>query len=664
MKQTFRQSMAWLHTWTGLVVGWILFFVFLTGTAGYATNELNRWMQPEKPLNIDNLPTISQQFNSAFDWYTLHPEAQAAERWSFHFATNQRGVDEFHLRWQAAPTEIGQSGHTVNLQFDPYTKKPLLDQHIVRSTGGGDTLYRMHYDLRYIPYQQANLLIGICTMFMLVAIITGIITHKKIFKDFFTFRPAKGQRSWLDAHLLFGVLALPFHIMITYSGFMFFLITFIPYSVPLLYGNNNVQVYQNELFENGSSNLNAPDHYDTESIKHKAEHIKSLVAETEARWGAYNLYRVHINHSKNNHPATLEMIRVAANRQGIMQHDSYIKYDLSNFQQLDSSASNNNSIPRNFNKVMIDLHEGHYANPLQRWVYFFMGLIGSGMIATGLILWSVKRRPKANKLDMPFFPYLLIEKLNIGFVAGLPFAIAIYFWANRLIPVEIDGRAVWEVHCMFIAWLMVFIYVIFRPIMFAWREILALASLSFLLIPILNILTTEQHILKSIAYQNWVLVNVEVGFIIVGMILALATWKVHKRIKQPISVNTRTNSIARLNIQANVPKLTSFKKLKLKRNLNIWHENTKYRWMVFSRCFLAVIVGFLIANLSVPIIALIFYEQKALATYSGLMMSFAIWTLIILYIFSATTAKRAWLVVSSSFVIMAGCYLFLKWLRL
>ena len=29
MKEGFRQSMSWLHTWGGLITGWILFFVFL-----------------------------------------------------------------------------------------------------------------------------------------------------------------------------------------------------------------------------------------------------------------------------------------------------------------------------------------------------------------------------------------------------------------------------------------------------------------------------------------------------------------------------------------------------------------------------------------------------------------------------------------------------------
>ena len=33
MKDTLSKSMAWLHTWSGLVVGWLLFVIFVGGTA-------------------------------------------------------------------------------------------------------------------------------------------------------------------------------------------------------------------------------------------------------------------------------------------------------------------------------------------------------------------------------------------------------------------------------------------------------------------------------------------------------------------------------------------------------------------------------------------------------------------------------------------------------
>ena len=47
MKEGFRQAMAWLHTWTGLIFGWLLFAIFLTGTLSYFKEEISHWAQPE-----------------------------------------------------------------------------------------------------------------------------------------------------------------------------------------------------------------------------------------------------------------------------------------------------------------------------------------------------------------------------------------------------------------------------------------------------------------------------------------------------------------------------------------------------------------------------------------------------------------------------------------
>ena len=46
MKNTFSQSMAWLHTWGGLIVGWVLFAIFLGGTLACFDKELDYWMRP------------------------------------------------------------------------------------------------------------------------------------------------------------------------------------------------------------------------------------------------------------------------------------------------------------------------------------------------------------------------------------------------------------------------------------------------------------------------------------------------------------------------------------------------------------------------------------------------------------------------------------------
>ena len=77
MKGTFRQSMDWLHGWSGLLLGGVLYFVFLTGTAGYADLELDRWMMPERPNVADVETAISVATAQAY----LSKYAADADSW-------------------------------------------------------------------------------------------------------------------------------------------------------------------------------------------------------------------------------------------------------------------------------------------------------------------------------------------------------------------------------------------------------------------------------------------------------------------------------------------------------------------------------------------------------------------------------------------------------
>jgi len=44
-----RQTMSDLHIWAGLLTGWFLYAMFLTGTVSYFKDELSQWMRPELP---------------------------------------------------------------------------------------------------------------------------------------------------------------------------------------------------------------------------------------------------------------------------------------------------------------------------------------------------------------------------------------------------------------------------------------------------------------------------------------------------------------------------------------------------------------------------------------------------------------------------------------
>ena len=182
---------------------------------------------------------------------------------------------------------------------------------------------------------------------------------------------------------------------------------------------------------------------------------------------------------------------------------------------------------------MLALHEGRFAGPVLRWLYFASGLLGCAMIATGLVLWTAKRRAKQDKRakagQKPEFGFRLVECLNIGTVAGLPVAVAAYFWANRLIPADFAARREWEAHALFIAWGLLLLYPALRPPPRAWRETLWLAAAAFALLPLLNLLTTDRHLGVTLPAGDWVLAGFDLTMLALGACFAVAARRVRRK---------------------------------------------------------------------------------------------------------------------------------------
>ena len=122
--------------------------------------------------------------------------------------------------------------------------------------------------------------------------------------------------------------------------------------------------------------------------------------------------------------------------------------------------------------TLIGLHVAHFADTGLRLLFFLCGVMGSAMVATGLVLWSLARLPKAEA--QPYLGLRLVQALNIGSIAGLPAAIAVYFLANRLLPLGLADRAEWEIRAFFGAWIVAALIPLARPHRRAWSEMLVL----------------------------------------------------------------------------------------------------------------------------------------------------------------------------------------------
>jgi uncharacterized iron-regulated membrane protein len=531
VKEGFRQSMAWLHTWMGLVVGWVLLFVFVTGTAGYFNVEITRWMQPERPL-VEALAYDPQRFALAQACLDVH--AAGADAWGIDVpggTERGRARADIGVWWvmpPPAPADGGKPGrgerHAARL--DAATGERLPDVPEGRETGGGSVLYAMHYALHYLPYDWAIRIVGICTMLMLLAIVSGIITHKKIFADFFTFRPNKGQRSWLDAHNLISVTALPFFLMITYSGLVFFQYAYLPAAHQVVFDGDWDRYSASMRGEDVVAGAAAP--AEPSSSKLARPWPLEGIVEHAGGAGAGRIVGIRVDR-----PGTDAAVVHLFGGEQVQRYDGATGKPVAESEQRDKPAS------EAFQRVLFWLHEGRFAGALLRWLYFLSGLLGCAMIATGLVLWTVKRRrdqdKRLNAGQSVAFGFRLVEALNIGSIVGLPMGVAVYFWVNRLIPADFDKRADWEVHALFIAWGLALLHAGVRlhrakPLL-VWREQLWLACAAFALLPVLNLLTTDRHLGVTLPAGDWVLAGFDLTMLGLGGLFAFAALRVGWRMR-------------------------------------------------------------------------------------------------------------------------------------
>jgi uncharacterized iron-regulated membrane protein len=77
MFQNFRLSMAWLHTWFGLALGFVLMVVFFFGALSVFDREIDRWAIPASRFEPTPMPSYDQILKPVFE--SMQPNAQARE---------------------------------------------------------------------------------------------------------------------------------------------------------------------------------------------------------------------------------------------------------------------------------------------------------------------------------------------------------------------------------------------------------------------------------------------------------------------------------------------------------------------------------------------------------------------------------------------------------
>lgn len=487
MEPTFRKSMAWLHTWAGVVIGALLFVIFWMGTLSVFDREIDRWMVPGTRLT----PAVAQQpFSFDAAARTARPLVQGSPQWYVRPPTER--VPALELRWRNEATKTFERRY-----LHPQTGAVLAHTDTLAGTG---FIFPFHYSLHIKWKDVGYWLVGMAGMAMMLLVVSGVVIHRKIFVDFFLFRPKKHlQRASLDLHNLTGVLALPFHFMIALSGLVIFMNIYLPSAV---YGPYAQEAKPQEAF----------------------------FAEA---YGSYKRAKAGVPAAAV--PASLDAMASAARREWNGSEPNFLRVwhpgDANSYVELRRSYED--AVTMNVDTLMFDATTGavlnrHVTAPVMgaqrfisglhfiqfrhwtlRWLYFAAGLAGCIMIATGFLFWLEARRASHAKKGLA--GVRVVEALSVAAVPGIMAATMAFFIANRLLPLDAAlagwDRAALEMWVFYLVWLVTLAHAAWRAwaqdtrrASIAWREqtwvVAALAALAVAL----NWATTGQHLAHTLGH--------------------------------------------------------------------------------------------------------------------------------------------------------------------
>ncbi len=527
-----RQSMSWFHTWSGLLLGWLLYAVFFTGTLSYFVDEVNDWMRPELHVSVPQADTAEKALAG------MQKLAPDASTWTISLPSVRQTAVAVSWRPQGAPQ--GREG-LQRAYLDAATGEVIP----VRETRGGSFLYRFHFELYAMPRIWGRWIVGIATFVMLVAILSGVITHKKIFTDFFTFRPRKGQRSWLDAHNATAVLALPFHIVITFSGLLLLMTMLMPWGVHAVYDGDTQRfnaerrgVVQNAAPQGGAREAGREGREGREGRAGRAGQADAgpvalaplgpMLQAAQAQWQGRGVAAITV---QNPHTARarVELREEGSSSLSNRGSGQRLVFDGVTGQLQEAPAPRVPSAINTFIGSVSGLHLGRFADPAVRWLLFLSGVVGTLMAATGMVLWVVKRLPERRKRGFTPRGHRLVEVLNVASIAGLSVAVAGYFVANRWVPVGIAERAESEIHWFFGIWLACLVHAALRPHAKAWLEQLALAAVAFAALPLLNAATGGAGLWHTLARGQWSVAGFDLMMWALALLHAAVVYQLWRR---------------------------------------------------------------------------------------------------------------------------------------
>jgi uncharacterized iron-regulated membrane protein len=512
--------------------------VFFFGSLSVFDREIDRWAIPETRYEPQVMPSFDERLRPIFE--KIEPEAEeleaARERvggplpdvmplmtWDA-YTTHRDPVLALSAEYAVTNNPDDPHDHVHgHVTIDPRSGKSIPHDRLAL---GSDFFYPMHYSLHLHWLDLGIWVVGLAALIMLVALVSGVVIHRKLFRELFTFRPDKsGQRRVLDLHNLTGVIALPFHFMFPLTGLVIFAGLYLPVSETVLeptalaHARAEAEAKGLPLEPAGSP---AP-----------LASVDAMVREAKRRWQARDmagevgyLSITHVNDANS----YVSIYRAGSDRVTLVGQGVHFAGTTGQVIHEEPPPG----VVFGINDFLTGMHLQHFEHWLLRWLYVAGGLSGCVCIGTGLIFFVGKR--KARHAAQGVAGARWVDALAVTAITGMLIATLAMLAANWLLPAELPERGIWQERLFWLGWLLSFVHAAVRsaPVQLgriapAWREqCWAIAALAGAAVA-LNWAVTGDHLLETIGSGYWPVAGLDLALFASAVVAAFAALSLHRR---------------------------------------------------------------------------------------------------------------------------------------
>jgi len=142
-------------------------------------------------------------------------------------------------------------------------------------------------------------------------------------------------------------------------------------------------------------------------------------------------------------------------------------------------------------------------------------LLGAWLFYSGNLLWLETRRKRRRSIQP--WNHRLLAGLTVGVCIGCMWGISMLLLANRILPVELDPRALWETRVYYLSFFAAVCWALWRKPLPAATELLMACAVTTALVPIFSAL-------RAVESAGWVQPGVDIVAAAGALVFALMAW--------------------------------------------------------------------------------------------------------------------------------------------